>query len=119
MKLIAKEEEEHTAPKLKLITGGKGPPDDPNNPDWLSELDNHTTFLAQNKKDTTFALGQFTIVLKGEKAILVLVQGSKEPVWVDPVRFTRDFRRYEIIQTGAEYDLEAKANLQLEEEPKE
>jgi hypothetical protein len=97
----------------RIITGGKGPPDypgDPNNPDWLSGLDNHTTFLGQHKKNQDFPLGQFSIIYKGQRSILMMVSGSKDPVWVDPMRFCRDFRLQEILQTGEEYDLELKAN---------
>jgi hypothetical protein len=109
------EEDERIAnpPKLTLITGGKGPPDDPDNPDWLTKLDNHTTFLVESKKDSNFTLGQFTIVLKLKKAILLLMEGAKQPIWVNPLRFCRDFNKFEIVQTGEEYDLEVKANQQL------
>jgi hypothetical protein len=111
------EEEERSAnpPKLTLITGGKQPPDDPDNPDWLSKLDNHTTFLVQKRNDSTFSLGQFTIVIKLKKAILLLMEGAKTPLWVDPMRFCRDFNKFEIVQTGEEYDLEVKANAMVKE----
>lgn len=117
--LVQNEEEENKAkvPFIpRVITGGKGPPEDPNNPDWLTPLSLHTTFLVQNKKDTSFLLGQFTVVHKGKKVILLFQPGNKEPIPVDPIRFCRDFTKYEVLQTGEEYELERKANEIVKEE---
>ena|ERR1700692_2480428 len=101
----------------KVIAGGKGPPDTPGGSeyDWLIHLPVHTTFLCQNRKDQGFALGQFSIIFKGDKGVLMFVQGSKEPIWVDPTRFCRDYRHYETLQTKEDYELEKKANAQVDE----
>jgi len=110
------EEERVKAPFIpRIITGGKDPTD-PNDPNWLSSLDQYTSFLVQNKKDTQFALGEFRVIYKSIKSILVLSSNMKEPIWVDPIRFCRDFRLHEILQTGEEYLLEQKAREQLDGE---
>lgn len=100
----------------KVIQGGKGGGGNSDGTDWLSELEVNSTVLGQGKKDTNFALGQFTIVYKGSKGILLLVSGTKEPIWVDPIRFCRDYRLYEILQTAEEFDLETKARLNITKE---
>src|SRR5581483_1250828 len=95
----------------KVITGGKGTFDPPSDgTDWLSPLEIYTTFLVQGKKDTSFMLGQFTVIHKGTKGRLMLHGSSDKPEWFDPIRFCRDYRLYEILQTGEQYRKEREAN---------
>lgn len=100
----------------RVITGGKGP-SDPLGPEWLSALDVHTTFLIQGKKDTNFNLGQATVIYKGARGVLLLIAGTKEPVWVDPVRFCNNYRWYETIQTAEEARSEAEINERYRSDP--
>jgi len=100
--ITKKEEEDKIAPKLRLITGGKGPPTY-NEGDWLSPIEEETTILIQKINDQNVSLGQATVVMKLTKAILLTIVGqSKEIVWVDPNRFCSIYRRYDTVQTAQE-----------------
>lgn len=89
------EKEENVVP-FKLITGGK-PPRDPD--DWLSELAEGTVFLVQHKNNVNeFSLGQFILVNKFEKSILILTTTNQQMYsYVNPLRFCRSFTLWEII----------------------
>lgn len=96
----------------RVITGGKGPPDPPglSPDDWLTALPIKTTVLIQSKKDQTPFLGQMVICSKGERAVLLYIPGTtQKPEWVDPVRWCRDYRLYETLQTAEEADQEERA----------
>lgn len=100
----------------RVITGGKSPPDDPNNPDWLSKLPPRTTVLIRNKKDQSPFLGQLTVIDKTTKSVIIFVPSQqKEPLPVDPIRFCRDFSLWEVIQSAKEFDLERSLEQQHRE----
>lgn len=104
--LLLEEEKEKWTPKV--ITGGKGPPTGEN---WLVDLPEKTTVLIQRVNDQNFALGQATVMMKLGRAILLAVVGEgKSLIWVDPVKFCNHYRRYEILQTAEEAELEENVN---------
>ena len=111
--ITKKEEEDKIAPKLRLITGGKGPPTY-NEGDWLSPIEEETTILIQKINDQNFSLGQATVVMKLTKAILLAIVGqSKEMVWVDPNRFSSQYRRFDTVQTAQEAQEEQAINAAI------
>lgn len=84
----------------RVIAGGKTEPPDLSGPDWLSALPVRTTVWIQSKKDTSFPLGQLTILHKGTKGIVIAIDGKAVPV--DPIRFCSQYRHYETVQTAEE-----------------
>ena len=98
----------------RVVTGGKGPPQDTNEFDWISSIPINTTVLIQSKKNTEFPLGQLRVVHKFQKAVVVFVPDqSPKPIPIDPVRFCSQFRLYEVIQTAEEYDIERELDSQI------
>jgi hypothetical protein len=87
------------APKLQLITGGKGPP---NKPDWFADLNVGDIFLARHIREAekNFELNTFCVMFKGEKSTKLLVYLSdKERMvrWVDTKTFSREMLFNEVI----------------------
>lgn len=82
------------APKLRLLQGGKGPPDDPREGhNWLAELDVGTTFTCRDKRSQEVDLNLYHVVFKsGEDVILLawrLPDGKMLDYYVDPKRFSK------------------------------
>jgi hypothetical protein len=101
----------------KVITGGKGPPDfpgDPNDPDWLTPLKDGTVFLVEHKKSTDVFALQVQIISHGLRCVLISMAGHQKPEWTIPLRFCRDFRYIETIMTAEEFEIELKAREQIE-----
>lgn len=91
-------------PYLKLATGGKGPPIDPEDPVWLKRYEEGTQFVVRKKGVNDFVLGRFYILGKGEKLITLFGKGIGE-IDVDPARFCSVYELYEIAQTAEEFRL--------------
>lgn len=106
----------------RVITGGKGGDggsttigDSGDN--WLSDLDTHTTFLIQKKKDfSEDNLQQVVLGFKGKKSVLLIFElpdGKRVPIWKDPNRFCNEYRLFEVLQTKEEYFQEIEINSDL------
>lgn len=73
--------------------------------DWLSPLDEHTIFLAKNKKDQSFVLTQYEVLYRGERArILKVLLNSWEGrpdeavvIRVDPKSFCAQNMHFETL----------------------
>jgi hypothetical protein len=87
-----------TPPKLKLITGGKGPVDPPGH-NWLADLDTGTVFLGKMRKMDTFELTQYRIKFKFIKSALLgaLLPERMVEFYVDMKQFSKDIELIEII----------------------
>ena len=87
-------------PQLKLITGGKGPPDwlPPN---WLSELVEGDIFLARHsaQHEKNFELNMFEVLIKTGRSVKLQVhmEGQRIIRWVVPEVFSREMIFQEVI----------------------
>lgn len=91
--------EEVKYPRLRLITGGKGPPT--TGSDWLSALKRGAVFTCKRKGLPDLEL--LIIAFKHAKTI-VLVDGlnqSPRKAW-DPVEFCKLYSLFEIIEEGGQ-----------------
>jgi hypothetical protein len=120
----AKNEEEEElpikdTPKLRLLTGGKGPPDNPIGKNWLRELPQHTVFLCQERTEK-IAVQLWFIVFKFTNAILLGSNVNQEiKVIVNDEEFCKRHTLLEIIEFGGDAPLptpkKKKSNLILPE----
>lgn len=94
--------EDTKVPYLKLATGGKGPPIDPEDPVWLKRYDVGTQFLVRKARSPDFVLGRFYVVDKGTKLITLFGKGIGE-IDVDPARFCQVYELFEVSQTSEEF----------------
>lgn len=88
-------------PRFRVATGGKGPPEPPEEKDnWLSDYECGTTFVSMriNSKDCDFEL--FTVVFKDipEKPNVMLLKwflpdGKIWDKYVEPKTFSKMFKR--------------------------
>ena|SRR2546423_15098324 len=92
-------DKENNLVDLQLIRGGKPdfigrqPPDN-----WLMALKVNTTFLVKSKNNANFALGEFTLIAKRERSVLLCTQLNQEAfTWVDSVRFVGQYDLAEIL----------------------
>jgi hypothetical protein len=86
----------------RVITGGKGPPGH----NWLSGMKVGSVFLVKPKSSGGFALGQFHMLHKFDKACHLMdnLTGSQEThIWVDPAIFSQQF---ELVIVLFEPDME-------------
>lgn len=81
---------------FKLMNGGNIPPDG----NWLSSIEVGDMFLVQKKQGQEFVLGCFKMVEKTEKSCILLMQGSPDPIFVNPVRFCVTYSLHEIINVN-------------------
>lgn len=93
---------ETKVPYLRSITGGKGPPDDPEDPKstWLSKLPVGTVFLAQDKREKSIDLPHFEILAQRQKAVHLYTRINSQLdifKWVDPVAFSSRFDIVDIL----------------------
>lgn len=98
-------------PKLRVLTGGKGPPEPPKTGhNWLSEQVKGTVFLCRaNDKQVDFEL--YLMLFNSEKFCLIQWQMPDGKVWdrrVDPSLFSNTHRDFEVLQVY---------NLDKEKEP--
>jgi len=93
-------------PKLRVLTGGKGPPEPPvTSPNWLSTLKRGTVFICRaNDKQVDYEL--YFMLYKSDSFCLIQWQMPDGKVWdrrVDPVLFSNQHKNYEVLQV---YDLD-------------
>lgn len=100
---LDKEEEVRKKRKaLRVITGGKGPPDPPEEViDWLSPMKRFTIFLASSPK-LGLDLLEYHVIVKTKKSIKLAVNEGQVIRWVDPKDFCKKFVLHEIIQIPVE-----------------
>jgi len=101
---LDKEEEVRKRRKsLKVVIGGKEPPDngEPKVEDWLTPMKRFTIFLASSPK-LGLDLLEYHVIVKTKKSIKVAVNEGQIIRWVDPKKFCRDFVLHEIIQIPVE-----------------
>ena len=85
--------------KPRLITGGKGPTEH----NWLSKLKVGTVFLVKPKSSGGFALGQFHLLHKLDKACHLMdnltnsAASAETHIWVDPANFSSQFELVTIL----------------------
>lgn len=103
-----------------VIPGGKEPPDggDLIGSNWLITLPERTVFAAIQKsvkgQPKGFQAGEFHIVKKGKRAVLLLVNIQEPEVhfWADSVEFSKQMELLEILMDGNELKkLEVKDDL--------
>lgn len=92
-----------SVPHLRVLTGGKGPPDPPGEKgNWLSTFDIGTTFVCRNKNSKEVDLNLYHVVFKTQDVVLLawrLPDGKTLDYYVDPERFSKDFVRPTILGT--------------------
>lgn len=98
MKLLKTPEEEQEERKkvvdLKLITGGKEPPE--GGESWIEKLDVGSCFLVRDKSSPLeFNLGLFRLAEKTTKAVVLQTPHVAHNLYVDPVRFCNRYMMYE------------------------
>lgn len=101
---LDKEEEVRKKRKaLRVITGGKEPPDgeEPEIKDWLSPMKRFTIFLASSPK-LGLDLLEYHVMIKTKKSIKLAVNEGQIIRWVDPKDFCKKFILHEIIQKPVE-----------------
>ena len=98
-----KEEEVRKKRKaLRVVTGGKGPPDPPDEViDWLTPMKRFTVFLAYSPK-LGLDLLEYHVILRWKKSIKLAVNEGQIIRWVDPKKFCKDWILHEIIQIPVE-----------------
>ena len=101
---IDKEEEVRKKRKaLRVITGGKEPPDgvEPEVLDWLTPMKRFTIFLASSTK-LGLDLLEYHVIVKTKRSIKLAINEGQVIRWVDPKKFCKDFILHEIIQIPVE-----------------
>lgn len=96
--LEEQEDQPHVGWKPKVITGGKGPPDEPTT-DWMSALSAGTTFVC--RQNTSTVDGElYMLVFKGEQFFLLkycLPDGKIWDRYVSPKSFCKIYKEYEVL----------------------
>jgi hypothetical protein len=88
------EGEEKKVVDLRLITGGKEPPDGGSS--WLEKLEVGACFLVKEKNNPLdFNLGLFRLAEKTSKAVVLNTPHVPHNLYVDPVAFCNKYRMYE------------------------
>ena len=104
MKIIDKREqeedkEENKVTPFRLIQGGKEPPSE----NWLMGLTKDTVFLAREKHSKGIDFNMYCVTFKFKVGVLLtwtLVDDKQVHVYVDSLRFSRNFDLVEIIEEG-------------------
>jgi hypothetical protein len=87
----------------RLITGGKGP----TGTNWLISLSVGSVFLVKPKSSGGFALGQFHLLHKLDKACHLmdnLSNPAETHLWVDPAAFSSQFDLVTILYSPDQED---------------
>jgi hypothetical protein len=102
-------------PNLRLITGGKTPPNPPTGDNWLREFPQRTVFLCK-KKGEKLDVYLWFVVFKFEKAILLGSNVNQEvKVIVDDKEFSKMHECLEIVEFGDPLVPDNKSSLILPE----
>lgn len=87
-------------PQLRLLTGGKGPPEGPVD-NWLAEFEVGTTFVARHKNSNEVDYNLYYVLYKDLPEVMLLKwqlpDGKVLDYYVDPVRFSRLFPEKKIL----------------------
>lgn len=83
-------------PKLRVLTGGKGPPEPPDDGvNWLAEYVVGTTFVARHRSSKEVDLNLYLVVFKSLPGVILLQwqlpDGKVLDYYVDPERFSKQF----------------------------
>ncbi len=93
---------EQTAPKLSVITGGKGP----DGANWLEDLENGCIFLAKARSNTTPFVQQLEkLGTKDEFTWLGDLQESRT-FWAETLAFSRDYDCKKLLRVPSECPVE-------------
>lgn len=93
--------EQRGMPRLRLITGGKGPPDSGGD-DWLSPLKKGAVFACKEKRNPVDLI-LYGISFKHTKTIVLFdALGLGPPKPVDPVEFSKKYLLHEVIEEGGQ-----------------
>lgn len=90
-------------PKLRLLTGGKGPPIEPplNGPNWLADQEIGTSFVARHQNSKEVDYNQYFVLFKHLPEVVllkwILPDGKLLDYYVDPERFSKKFQDYVIL----------------------
>lgn len=79
--------------KLRVITGGKGPPEEPTE-NWLGDMSPGTSFVARERNSKNVDFNLYHVVFKREGVMLLkweLPDGKLLDYYVDPKRFSSRF----------------------------
>lgn len=80
-------------PRLRLLQGGKGPPEPPGEDvNWLADFDVGTTFTCRDKRSQEVELNLYSVLFKDRDVIVLawkLPDGKVLDYPVDPVRFSK------------------------------
>lgn len=86
--------------ELKAITGGKQPPSDMG---WLWELSNGTRFLCTGLNAPTPFLAEYKIIERSSRGVkLASLVGETMEAWVNPMKFSKTYIKYEVLEEGEE-----------------
>ena len=92
------EDRPHVGWVPRVLTGGKGPPEEPTE-DWLSPLEAGTTFVCRQNKSTVDG-ELYHILFKGSQFFLLkycLPDGKMWDRYVNPKSFCKVYKEYEIL----------------------
>lgn len=84
-------------PKLRVIQGGKGPPEPPTE-DWLGPLKMGVRFLARPRNWNSPELVEYLVSEKAKNATKLVIY-LQQPVfsWEDNVRFSKAYEKIETL----------------------
>jgi hypothetical protein len=89
------EKEEEIMSDLRLLTGGKGPPEDGN---WLSTLMPGSIFLVEAKQGREPALGQFILMETTPRSVCLMSPDAPgKQLWQNPHRFCGIYNLREVL----------------------
>lgn len=82
-------------PKLRVLTGGKGPSEPPKEGNWLAELAEGTTFVARDRNTKDVDNNLYHVLFRALPEIMLLKwelpDGKLLDFYVDPERFSNKF----------------------------
>jgi len=90
-------------PRLRLLTGGKGPPEPPDgsSDNWLAEYDIGTTFVARHRNSKEVDYNLYYVLFKNLPEVVMLKwqlpDGKVLDYYVDPERFSKMFEDHVIL----------------------
>jgi hypothetical protein len=101
-------EKEVKGPKLRLLTGGKGPPIDISNPNWLSSLNVGSVFSCRKKgQKENYALMLLQLMFKHDITYIISDGLNTNPYSsVDHREFSKIYELVEIIEHGGDSHLD-------------
>lgn len=89
-------------PKLRVLTGGKGPPEPPEEGvNWLADLIPGTTFVARHQNSKEVDWNVYHVVFSHLPEVMFLKwelpDGKLLDYYVDPGRFSRKFKDWVVL----------------------